>query len=184
MSATRTRLQDRFIALVATELSIPAPQVSATAALLEEGGTIPFIARYRKEQTGSLDEVNLTAIRDRLAQLADLEKRRHTILKSLDDQGVLTDDLRAKVQAADTLSVLEDMYLPFRPRRRTRATVARQRGLEPLAEQLLEQREDCDPDSAALAFVDAHKEVASPQDALAGARDIIAEWISENAPAR
>ena len=104
-------MEDRFGARIAAELNIPPHQVSATAALLDEGGTIPFIARYRKEQTGSLDEVAVTAIRDRLAQLNDLEKRRDTILKSLDDQGALTDELRGKVQAADRLSVLEDIYL-------------------------------------------------------------------------
>ena len=176
-------MQDRFVAVVSTELNIPAPQVSATAALLDDGGTIPFIARYRKEQTGSLDEVAVTAIRDRLAQLADLEKRRDTILKSLEDQGVLTDELHSRIQQAGSLTVIEDIYLPFRPKRRTRATMARERGLEPLAEQLFAQRNDCDPDAAAAAFVD-DEEVATAEEALAGARDIIAEWISENAQAR
>ncbi|MDA0335753.1 MAG: Tex family protein, partial [bacterium] len=177
-------MQDRFVPLIAAELSIPPQQVAATAALLDEGGTIPFIARYRKEQTGSLDEVAVTAIRDRLLQLHDLEKRRETVLKSLEDQGVLTDELRARVQAAGTLSVLEDIYLPFRPKRRTRATMARERGLEPLAQLLFAQRNDCDPQAAAAGFVDADKEVATIEDALAGARDIIAEQISEDAPAR
>ncbi|SVC29600.1 uncharacterized protein METZ01_LOCUS282454, partial [marine metagenome] len=176
-------MQDRFVAVVSTELNIPAPRVSATAALLDDGGTIPFIARYRKEQTGSLDEVAVTAIRDRLAQLADLEKRRDTILKSLEDQGVLTDELHSRIQQAGRLTVIEDIYLPFRPKRRTRATMARERGLEPLAEQLFAQRNDCDPDAAAAAFVD-DEEVATAEEALAGARDIIAEWISENAQAR
>ena len=175
-------MQDRFVPLIAAELSIPPQQVAATAALLDEGGTI--IARYRKEQTGSLDEVAVTAIRDRLLQLHDLEKRRETVLKSLEDQGVLTDELRARVQAAGTLSVLEDIYLPFRPKRRTRATMARERGLEPLAQLLFAQRNDCDPQAAAAGFVDADKEVATIEDALAGARDIIAEQISEDAPAR
>lgn len=174
----------RFVALIATELSIPSQQVSATAALLEEGGTIPFIARYRKEQTGSLDEVAVTAIRDRLAQLHDLEKRRETILKSLDDQGVLTDELRGKVQSAESLSVLEDVYLPFRPKRRTRATMARERGLEPLAELIFAQRNDCDPQAAAASYVDADKDVATVDDALAGARDILAEQISEDPQVR
>ena len=177
-------MQDRFVALIAAELSLPPQQVAATAALLDEGGTIPFIARYRKEQTGSLDEVAVTAIRDRLTQLHDLEKRRETVLKSLQDQGVLTDELRAKVQAAGTLSILEDIYLPFRPKRRTRATMARERGLEPLAELLLAQRNDCIPAAAAAAFVNAEKDVATVDDALAGARDILAEQISEDAQAR
>jgi protein Tex len=177
-------LQDRFVALIAVELGIPPQQVSATAALLDEGGTIPFISRYRKEQTGSLDEVAVTAIRDRLVQLHDLEKRRETVLKSLEDQGVLTDELRAAVHAATTLSILEDIYLPFRPKRRTRATMARERGLEPLAELLFAQRNDCVPEAAAAAFVNAEKEVATVDDALAGARDIIAEQVSEDAQAR
>ena len=159
-------MQDRFVAVVSTELNIPAPRVSATAALLDDGGTIPFIARYRKEQTGSLDEVAVTAIRDRLAQLADLEKRRDTILKSLEDQGVLTDELHSRIQQAGSLTVIEDIYLPFRPKRRTRATMARERGLEPLAEQLFAQRNDCDPDAAAAAFVD-DEEVATAEEALA-----------------
>jgi len=177
-------LQDRFVAQIAVELTIPPQQVAATAALLDEGGTIPFIARYRKEQTGSLDEVAVTAIRDRLAQLHDLEKRRETVLKSLEDQGVLTDELRAMVQAAGTLSILEDIYLPFRPKRRTRATMARERGLEALAELVLAQRNDCIPETAAAAFVNAEKNVATVDDALAGARDILAEQISEDAQAR
>ena len=177
-------MQDRFVAQIAVELTIPPQQVAATAALLDEGGTIPFIARYRKEQTGSLDEVAVTAIRDRLAQLHDLEKRRETVLKSLEDQGVLTDELRAMVQAAGTLSILEDIYLPFRPKRRTRATMARERGLEALAELVLAQRNDCIPETAAAAFVNAEKNVATVDDALAGARDILAEQISEDAQAR
>ena len=160
-------MQDRFVAVVSTELNIPAPQVSATAALLDDGGTIPFIARYRKEQTGSLDEVAVTAIRDRLAQLADLEKRRDTILKSLEDQGVLTDELHSRIQQAGSLTVIEDIYLPFRPKRRTRATMARERGLEPLAEQLFAQRNDCDPDAAAAAFVD-DEEVATAEAPIRG----------------
>ena len=177
-------MQDHFVNRIAAELGLPPQQISATASLLYEGGTVPFIARYRKEQTGSLDEVAVTTIRDRLAQLADLEKRRETILKSLDDQGVLTDDLRHKVQAAETLSVLEDVYLPFRPKRRTRATMARERGLEPLAEQLFAQRGDCNPQLVAAAFVDADKEVPSIEEALAGARDILAERFSEDATVR
>jgi uncharacterized protein len=177
-------LSNPFVVTIGSELSIPTPQVSATIALLDEGGSIPFIARYRKEQTGSLDEVAVTAIRDRLLQLQDLEKRRETVLKSLDEQGVLTDEFRGKVQAALTLSVLEDIYLPFRPKRRTRATMARDKGLQPLAEQLFTQNNDCDPETAAAAFVSAEKEVASAEEALAGARDIIAEQISEDTEAR
>ncbi|HJP30617.1 MAG TPA: Tex family protein [Candidatus Latescibacteria bacterium] len=178
------RPADSFVGRISTDLSITRQQVAATVALLDEGGTIPFIARYRKEQTGSLDEVAVTAIRDRLAQLTELEKRRDTILKSLDDQGVLTDELRARVQSAGTIQALEDVYLPFRPKRRTRATMAREKGLELLARQLFAQRNDCDPETVALSFVRPDKEVATVDDALAGARDIIAEWVSEDVRAR
>ena len=118
---------------IAAELSIGRAQVSATATLLGEGGTVPFIARYRKEVTGTLDEVQITAIRDRLAQLAELDKRQEAILKSLAERELLTDELKSRIDAAETLAVLEDIYLPFRPKRRTRAIEAREKGLEPLA---------------------------------------------------
>ena len=129
---TDTEESDHFPQQIAGELNLTPAQVTATIALLDEGGTIPFIARYRKEVTGTLDEIAVTAIRDRLAQLHELNQRRATILKSLEEQGVLTDDLRQKVNAAASLSVLEDIYLPHRPKRRTRATMARERGLEQL----------------------------------------------------
>ena len=124
---------------IAAELSIDKTQVSATAILLGEGGTVPFIARYRKEVTGTLDEVQITAIRDRLAQLAELDKRREAILKSLAERELLTDELKGRLAAAETLTVLEDIYLPFRPKRRTRATAAREKGLEPLAQRIFAQ---------------------------------------------
>jgi len=169
---------------IAAELNIAAAQVSATALLLGEGGTVPFISRYRKEATGSLDEVAVTAIRDRLAQLAELDKRREAILKSLAERDLLTDELKGKIDAAETLAVIEDIYLPFRPKRRTRATVAREKGLEPLAQRLFAQEEAFDPLAEAAAFVDPEKGVATPEEALAGARDIIAEWVNENEQAR
>jgi uncharacterized protein len=168
---------------IAAELSVRPAQVSAAVALLEEGGTVPFIARYRKEATGGLDEVAITAVRDRLSALRELDKRREAILKSLQEQGKLTDELDTKVRAAGTMTELEDIYLPYRPKRRTRALIARERGLEPLAELLLAQG-DCDPAAEATAFVDAEKGVGSPEDALAGARDIIAEWVNESQEAR
>src|SRR6476620_1645980 len=124
---------------IATELKLRPAQVHAAAALLAEGATVPFIARYRKEATGSLDEVAITAVRDRLAQLAELDARREAIVKSLDERKLLTDDLRAKVDAAETMAALEDVYQPFRPKRRTRAMIAREKGLEPLAELLMQQ---------------------------------------------
>ncbi len=177
-------MNEQHIAFIAAELQVSRGQVEATARLLEEGATIPFIARYRKEATGSLDETVITTIRDRLGQLDILDKRRETILKSLEDQGKLTDELKAKVLEAETLAVLEDLYLPYRPKRRTRATIAKEKGLEPLAQLLFDQSPNFDPISEAAGFVDAEKGVASPEDALAGARDIIAEWVNENAEAR
>ena len=169
---------------IAAELTIAEAQVSATALLLGEGATVPFISRYRKEVTGSLDEVAVMTIRDRLTQLAELDKRREAILKSLLERDLLTDELKGKIAAAETLAVLEDIYLPFRPKRRTRATMAREKGLEPLAQQLFAQEETFDPLAAAAAFVDPGKGVATPEEALAGARDIIAEWVNENEQAR
>ncbi|PKN34421.1 MAG: RNA-binding transcriptional accessory protein [Deltaproteobacteria bacterium HGW-Deltaproteobacteria-19] len=175
---------EAHIRKIAGELGIAAGQVEATARLLGEGGTVPFIARYRKEATGTLDEVQITEIRDRLAQLAELDKRREAILKSLVERELLTDELAAKIAAADTLSVLEDIYLPFRPKRRTRAMIAREKGLEPLADMIFAQEADFDPVASATAFVDAEKGVASVEEALAGARDIIAERINESEEAR
>ena len=174
---------DAHISKISGELSADAKGVRAVAALLEEGGTVPFIARYRKEATGSLDEVAVTSIRDRLSQLAELDDRRAAILKSLEEGGHLSDDLEARVMAAETLTELEDLYLPYRPKRRTRASVAREKGLEPLAECIFQQGE-ADPEAEALAFIDPEKGVESGEDALAGARDIVAEWINESSEAR
>jgi uncharacterized protein len=134
-------MEERHVLKIAGELGLAARQIEATAELIAEGATIPFISRYRKESTGSLDEVQVTAIRDRLDQLADLDKRREAILKSLEERELLTEDLQEKILAAETMSVLEDIYLPFRPKRRTRATAARERGLEPLAHILFAQEE-------------------------------------------
>ena len=176
-------MNDHHISKIAEELALKATQVSATAALLEEGATVPFIARYRKEVTDSLDEVAITAIRERLAQLEELDNRREAILKSMEERGQLTDELKEKIVAAETMAVLEDIYLPFRPKRRTRATVAREKGLEPLAQLIFGQGE-IDPVAEAAAFLDPEKEVASAEEALAGARDIIAEWVNEDQEAR
>jgi len=172
------------IQLIAQELSITEKQVLACAALLDEGATVPFISRYRKEATGSLDEVAVTAIRDRLAQLRELDKRREAILKSLEETGKLTDELKEKVLAAPNMTVLEDIYLPFRPKRRTKAMIAREKGLEPLAQRLFSQEPEIDPAAEAAAFIDKEKGVESADDALAGARDIIAEWVNEDQSAR
>jgi len=177
---------DQHVSLVANELDLNTAQVEATASLLEESATVPFISRYRKEATGSLDEVAITAIRDRLDQLAELDKRRDAILKSLIERDLLTDELKGQVKGARNLAKLEDVYLPFRPKRRTRATMAREKGLEPLAALLMAQTSDpaIDPDGEAQKYIDDEKGVATADDALAGARDIIAEMVSEDEKAR
>ncbi|MCX7050049.1 MAG: RNA-binding transcriptional accessory protein, partial [Candidatus Sumerlaeota bacterium] len=169
---------------ISEELAIRPNQVQAAAQLIEEGATIPFIARYRKEATGSLDEVAITSIRDRLAQLAELDKRREAILGSLEERGLLTDELKRAVLAAETLAKLEDIYLPYRPKRRTRATIAKEKGLEPLALRLMAQDAAMDVEAEAAAFISEEKGVASAEDALGGARDIIAEMVNEDGQAR
>ena len=176
-------MNETHVLKIADEQKIETWKVEASTRLLEEGATIPFIARYRKEVTGSLDEVILAEIRDRLNQLHELDTRRDTILKSLEKHGHLSEELKAEVLEAETLSKLEDIYLPYRPKRRTRATIAREKGLEPLAEAIFAQT-GIDPQATATDFVDAEKGVESEEDALFGARDIIAEWINENAEAR
>jgi protein Tex len=176
-------MNEAHIPKIARELSLTPKQVQATADLLNEGATVPFIARYRKEITGSLDEVAITTVRDRLNQLMELDKRREAILKSLEERGQLTDELKEKILSAKTMVVLEDIYLPYRPKRRTRATVAKEKGLEPLAQRLFVQ-DDMDPLAEAAAFVDPEKGVDSAEDALAGAGDIIAEWVNEDQTAR
>jgi uncharacterized protein len=168
---------------IANELSIAEKQVSATAALLDEGATVPFISRYRKELTGTLDEVQVTAIRDRLLQLRELDKRREAILKSLTEMGKLTPELEKQVNEAETMVVLEDIYLPYRPKRKTRATAAKEKGLQPLADTLFAQNR-IDVEAEAAKYIDEEKGVKTLEEALAGARDIIAEQISENAEAR
>jgi len=165
--------------VIAHELAVSVSQVSATVSLLDGGATVPFISRYRKEATGSLDEVAITTIRDRVTQLRELDKRRETVLKSIEEQGKLTDELKRKIEAAATMNELEDLYLPYKPRRRTRAAMAREKGLEPLAERLFTQ-ENFDLEQEAARFTSAEKEVPDTDVALAGARDIIAEWINED----
>jgi len=177
-------MQEKHISTIAAELALDTHQVMAVARLLEEGATVPFMARYRKEATGSLDEVAITAIRDRLCQLEALNKRRQSILKSLEERGLMTDELREKILSAQTLTTLEDIYLPYRPKRRTRGAMAKEKGLEPLAHILFAQKENTDPVREATAFVDPDRQVESTDEALAGARDIIAEWINEDQEAR
>ncbi|MGO4878670.1 Tex family protein [Pedobacter psychrotolerans] len=169
--------------IIAAELNIAEKQVTATINLLDEGATVPFISRYRKELTGSLDEVEVAAVRDRALQLRDLDKRREAILKSMTELGKLTPELEKKINEAATISLLEDIYLPFKPKRKTRASVAREKGLEPFALQILDQKK-FDLNAEANKFIDAEKGVNTLDEALAGARDIIAEIISENVDAR
>lgn len=168
---------------VAEELNIKVKQVTDTIELLDEGATVPFISRYRKEVTGSLDEVQVAAIRDRMQQLRELDKRREAILKSIQEQDRLTPELEEKINGAETMSVLEDLYLPYKPKRRTKATVAKEKGLEPLAVKVFEQG-SFDLNQEAEKYIDAEKEVNSIEEALQGARDIIAEWINENVELR
>ena len=168
---------------IAQELNITEHQVAATALLLDEGATIPFIARYRKEATGSLNEVVIAQIRDRLTQLRDLDKRREAILKSIEEQGKLTPELKKKIEAAETMTALEDLYLPYKPKKRTRATIAREKGLEPLGEKIFAQ-EDFDLVAEAKKYIDAEKDVNTEEEALTGARDIIAEKVNEDVEAR
>jgi uncharacterized protein len=174
--------QDRFARILSEELGIAKHQTLAAASLLAEGATVPFIARYRKERTGGLDEVRILAVRDGLSRLEALEKRRGAVLQSLEEQGVLTEALRARVLGATALAALEDLYLPYRPKRRTRGSMAREKGLEPLAAALLRQGPE-DPEAAAAGFVDPSRGVADVEEALSGARDILAEGFSEDAGA-
>ncbi|MDC0336152.1 RNA-binding transcriptional accessory protein [Pseudodesulfovibrio sp.] len=176
-------LHDTHIPALATELSLKAQQVAAVATLLDEGATIPFISRYRKEATGSLDEVAVAAIRDRLGEMAELDKRREAILTSLAERDLLTDDLKRSIEQARDKARLEDIYLPHRLKRKTRGTMARERGLEPLANTLFAQR-GANPQAEARRFVNPDKDVPDVDAALAGARDIIAENVSENPKAR
>ncbi len=168
---------------IAEELAVKVKQVTDTVELLDEGATVPFISRYRKEVTGSLDEVQVAAIRDRVQQLRDLDKRREAVLKSIQEQGKLTPELESKINAAETMAILEDLYLPYKPKRRTKATIAREKGLEPLAQSIFEQG-SINPEELALAYIDLEKEVSTVEEALQGARDIIAEWINEHVELR
>lgn len=174
-----------FSQIIANEFSLTLSQVAGALALFEEGNTLPFIARYRKEATGGLDEVQLRDVRERSEYLKELEDRRGTILKSIEEQGKLDDELKSKILGAETKQALEDLYLPYKPKRRTRAMIAKERGLEPLADLLWDgDTSDANLLLEAEKYVDAEKDVADVTAALAGARDIIAERISEDAELR
>ncbi|MEM1409106.1 MAG: Tex-like N-terminal domain-containing protein, partial [Bacteroidota bacterium] len=172
-----------FVNSIAGEQGLKKGPVNALIKLLDDGSTVPFIARYRKEVTGGFDEVQIASVRDRLEQLKELEKRREAILKSIDNQEKLTPELEKKIKEAKTLTELEDIYLPYKPKRKTKATVARDKGLEPLAKYIMEQGSG-DPFIKAADFLNSELGVASVEDALQGARDIVAEWINENQEAR
>jgi uncharacterized protein len=168
---------------LAAEFSVAEKQVIATVNLLDEGATVPFISRYRKEMTGSLDEVQVAGIRDRIQQMRDLDKRREAVLNSLKEMGKLTPELEAQINAAETMVLLEDIYLPYRPKRKTRASIAREKGLQPLADLLFAQNK-FDVETEAEKYISEEKGVADMEQALGGARDIIAEHISEDAAVR
>lgn len=173
----------RWIDQISKELSLPLKNIKAVADLLAEGGTIPFISRYRKEMTGSMDEVAITTVRDRIEQLRELDKRRESVISSIEKQGKLTPELMQAIVLASTLAELEDIYLPYKLKRKTRASVAREKGLEPLAQKLFDQ-ESFDINAFGSTFIDAEKGVNSLEESLEGARDIIAEWVNENPEVR
>jgi len=184
-------MNEKHLLKITQELNLRPRQVAATAVLLDDGSTVPFIARYRKEATGELDEVQITAIRDRLEQLGELDTRRDSILASLKERDLLTPELQAKIEAAETLSTIEDIYLPFRPKKRTRATIAKEKGLEPLADLLFAQESNTDPQVAVLDYVGREyatekgpAKIETAAEALSGARDILAERITDDATAR
>ncbi|RMF45559.1 MAG: RNA-binding transcriptional accessory protein, partial [Anaerolineae bacterium] len=169
--------------IIAQTLNLPVEKINAAVTLLDDGNTIPFIARYRKEATGNLDEEQLRAISAELARLRTLEMRRETVLKTIREQGKLTPELEAKIQGAASLTELEDLYQPYKPKRRTRASIARERGLQPLAELILKQERPAeDLETLAQSFLG--EEVPDAESAWAGARDIVAETISETAEVR
>ena len=171
--------------LLAAELKQPLDYVQNVIALLDEGNTIPFIARYRKELHGAMDDTTLRDLADRLQYLRNLADRRETVKNTIAEQGKLTEELAAAIDGAATLAEIEDLYRPYKPKRRTRATVAREKGLEPLAQLLFAQEESCPlPEQAAADYVDEEKGVADVDEALQGANDIVAEWISDDASVR
>lgn len=178
--ALDTQAQSRIIAQLAEELGARPVQVSAAVELMDDGATVPFIARYRKEVTGGLDDTVLRNLEVRLEYLRDMESRRAAILASIEQQGKLTPELKDALTTADTKQRLEDLYAPYKPKRRTRAQIAREAGLEPLADAILADPA-IDPQTAAATYVNAEAGVADAKAALDGARDILTERFSENA---
>lgn len=170
----------RIVALLATELGVRANQIAAAVELLDDGATVPFIARYRKEATGGLDDTVLRNLEVRLGYLRELEERRGAILESISQQGKLTPELQQEIAAADTKQRLEDLYAPYKPKRRTRAQIAREAGLEPLADAILADP-GCDPAALAAQYLNPEASITDAKAALDGARDILAERYAENA---
>ena len=173
-----------IIAKISEELGIRKNQAEAAVKLIDEGNTIPFIARYRKEATGALNDEVLRNLYERLTYLRNLEERKETVLAGIEEQGKLTDELKAQIMSAETMVVVEDLYRPYKPKRRTRATIAKEKGLEPLAGIITLQMLNTSLEEEAEKFVDPEKEVTSAEDAIAGAKDIIAESISDEADYR
>ena len=170
-------MDQKIIQLIAQQVGIQFIQVANTIQLLYEGGTVPFISRYRKERTGSLDEVQIEAVKDAKEKMQELLRRKETILKTIQEQELLTPELQKRIEACFDPTELEDIYLPYKPKRRTRAMIAREKGLEPLAV-IIQKQYEPNLEYKAQSFV--NEKVESVEEALAGARDIIAEWINEN----
>ena len=177
-------MTSNIITTLANELNVKVWQIEATIRLIDEGNTIPFIARYRKEATGSLNDETLRLLDERLTYLRNLDDRKNQVIAAIEEQGKITDELRKKINEAATLVAVEDLYLHFRPKKRTRATIAKEKGLEPLADYIFSQEKNCSVQTEAEKYIDIDKEVASAQDAIAGASDILAERISDNAAFR
>ena len=174
-------MKEKYIDIISRDLNVTAKQIINTIRLLDEGATIPFISRYRKEATGSLDEIQIAAVKDHLNKLTAIDKRRDSIIKSINNQGKLTEELKERLNKANNLNELEDLYLPYKPKKKTRASVAKDKGLEPLS-QIIIRQEETNIFEQAKKFV--NEKVPSIEDALQGARDIISEWINENKQAR
>jgi len=176
-------MQKNHIKTISTELNVSEWQVLNTIEMLDGGASIPFLARYRKEATGELDELQITLIRNRINQLRELDKRREAIISSIEEQGKMTDELRRQLESASQMSELEDIYLPYKPKRKTRASIAIEKGLEPFAKIIMSQT-NIDIFEKAKRYVDEVKGIKNIEEALSGARDIIAEWVNENIIAR
>ena len=172
---------ETILQILARELGKSEEHIQNVITLIDEGNTIPFIARYRKELHGAMDDTALRTLADRLQYLRNLDQRRQEVCSAIENQGKLTEELSAAIASASTLAEVEDLYRPYKQKRRTRATMAREKGLEPLAQLLFDQGRDCpSPEEAAQAYIDPEKGVEDAAAALQGASDIIAEWISED----